>query len=318
MKSITKKQEREKYLAKEKAVQYAIKYGYANASRKYNYSRQILHTWAKKYDGTYKSLIPKSRRPHHHPNQHTEQELELIRKVYGRYKSYGLAHVYVKLREENYTRSFGSFKKQLNKYNLTKRITNRKSFKKEKYEKLVAKYPGEYVEIDVKFVPRECIGFKTLTEKYYQITSIDLYSRKRILTIVKEHSSYETAKFVNNLESKFGFKIKTIQTDNGSEFVNNAVNSDKQTFFQKKLRDLAIKHITTRPYSPWQNGVVERSHKEDGRRFYNKEFKSEQQLYKSLKVYNAKYNNTYKQVLNFKTPNQMVKEYYLNVTNISC
>ena len=39
----------------------------------------------------------------------------------------------------------------------------------------------EFVEIDVKYVPLECIGFKSHYEHYYQITAIDLYSRKRIL-----------------------------------------------------------------------------------------------------------------------------------------
>lgn len=317
MKSISKKVKKEKYLMIEKAVKFAIKYGYANASRKYGYSRQILHIWAKKYDGTYKSLIPKSTRPHSHPNQHTKEELELINNKYKIYKHRGLAHVYVKLLEAGYSRSYGSFRRQLNKHKLIKKEKKRRSFPKDNYQKLEATYPGEYVEIDVKYVPKECIGFKSTTERYYQITSIDLYSRKRVLQIVNEHSSYETAKFVHNLEEKFGFKIDTIQTDNGSEFVNNAVNSDKKTFFQKELKRLGINHITTRPYSPWQNGVVERSHREDGKNFYNKEFKSEEHLYKAMKRYNTIYNNTHKLVLNLKTPNQMVEEYYKNVRTIS-
>ena len=32
---------------------------------------------------------------------------------------------------------------------------------------------------------------------------------------------YHTSKFVKQIEELMGFKIKTIQTDNGSEFVNN-------------------------------------------------------------------------------------------------
>lgn len=76
--------------ARIKAIEYAIKNGYAKASRKYGYYRQTIHRWAKKYDGTLASILPKSRRPYSHKNQHTKKELENIRKIYNRYKSKGL------------------------------------------------------------------------------------------------------------------------------------------------------------------------------------------------------------------------------------
>ena len=49
----------------------------------------------------------------------------------------------------------------------------------------------------------------------YQITGIDEYGRKRVLKIVKEKSTYETGKYLKELESK----IHMIQVDNGAEFV---------------------------------------------------------------------------------------------------
>lgn len=69
-------------------------------------------------------------------------------------------------------------------------------------------------------MPLECIGFKSNYQRYYQITAIDLYSRKRVLKIVNENSTYETSKMLKSLEKEFGFKIKTVQTGNGSEFCN--------------------------------------------------------------------------------------------------
>lgn len=315
MKSISKKRIIEKYLVREKAVKYAKKYGFAEAGRKYNYSRQVLHQWLKKYDGTYQSLMPKSRRPNYHPNQHTNEELNMIKAKYGRFKTYGLAHVYAKLRKDGYKRSFCSFKRQLKKHQIQEKLM-RKYIKKDRYTKLKATFPGEYIEIDVKYVPKGCIGFDTNVERYYQITAIDLYSRKRVLKIVKEHSTYETAIFATLLEKEFGFKIKTVQTDNGFEFVNNSTNTNKKTMFSLVLQKLGIRHITTRPYSPWQNGVVERSHKEDGLRFYNKEFKTEKQLYKGIKRYNTIYNNTCKQVLDFKSPNEVIEQYNKMAMNI--
>ncbi|ETJ35670.1 Integrase core protein, partial [human gut metagenome] len=35
------------------------------------------------------------------------------------------------------------------------------------------------------------------------------------------------------------------------------------------LKRLEIEHKTTRPFSPWQNGKVERSHRIDSERFYS-------------------------------------------------
>ena len=41
-----------------------------------------------------------------------------------------------------------------------------------------------------------------------------------MLKVVKEKSTYETKKYVEELEKQMGFRIKTIQVDNGTEFVN--------------------------------------------------------------------------------------------------
>ena len=163
----------------------------------------------------------------------------------------------------------------------------------------------------VKYVPVECIGFQSNYDRYYQITAIDLYSRKRVLKLVNEHSSYETSKMLKTLEKDFGFKIKTIQTDNGREFCNER--EQKKSLFEKVMKKLGIEYIRTRPYSPWQNGVVERSHKIDNELFYRRRFKSEEEMYKSFKRYSIRTNNIARRVLKFRTPNEMVENYFKTV-----
>lgn len=164
----------------------------------------------------------------------------------------------------------------------------------------------------IKYVPLECIGFKSNYERYYQITAIDLYSRKRILKLVNENSSYETSNMLKRLERDFGFKIKTIQTDNGREFCNDS--DQKKSGFERALEYLNIEYIRTRPYSPWQNGVVERSHKIDNEFFYSRRrFNSEAEMYRSFKRYSTRTNNIARRVLNFMTPNEMVELYYKNM-----
>ena len=59
-------------------MKYAEKYGVSRASRKYNKSRSYIYFWKQHRDGGVASAC-QTRRPHSHPNQHTETELKLIR-----------------------------------------------------------------------------------------------------------------------------------------------------------------------------------------------------------------------------------------------
>ena len=86
----------------------------------------------------------------------------------------------------------------------------------------VAKYPGERVQIDVKYVPKKCLSkeLQEMGERYYQYTAIDEYTRKRYTYFTKEHSTYESTKFIEKVIKYYEFKVKLIQTDNGCEFTN--------------------------------------------------------------------------------------------------
>ena len=192
---------------RERVVQYAIKSNNAVAARRYHTSRQQVQRWRKKYDGTTASFSNKLTRPHSHPNRHRE-EIELIKRMHRRYSFEGLAQVYRSLMDAGYTRTYQSMQKQLR--NLRLKQPEKKKYPKSKYKVLKGEYPGEYVEVDVKYVPLECIGFSSSHARYYQITAIDLYSRKRIIKLVNELSTYETSKFLYSLEKSMGCKIKTI------------------------------------------------------------------------------------------------------------
>ena len=292
---------------RKRLCEYAIKNGVTKAARRYHTNRKFVYRQLEKYDGTVRSLALKSRKPHNHPNTHTEEEINLIKKVKSRYGNDGLAEVYVQLKKRGYKRSYGSMVKQISKMPKEKR-KYRKGYTK--HEEIRGRYPGDKVQVDIKYVPKESLMFDTQDKKYYQITAIDEYSRKRILEIVDEKSVTNTSRFVKTLQNSLGLKINTIQTDNGPEFVNNQIDTNEPTLFERTLESLGIKHRRTRPYSPWQNGKVERSHKIDGERFYSKqEFKSVEDLKRKVKRYNARYNNIAKKVLGFKSPNQSVEEY---------
>ncbi|WP_373729201.1 integrase core domain-containing protein, partial [Bacteroides heparinolyticus] len=131
---------------------------------------------------------------------------------------------------------------------------------------------------------------------------------------VKEKSTYETGRFLMELEKEMGFAIRCVQVDNGSEFVNDEERTQRTGRFQKIAEQLGIQIRRIRPYSPWQNGKVERSHREDGKILYaRKVFTSEKQLRQALEKHQKRYNTTAKTCLNLKSPNQVVSEYFSKV-----
>ena len=114
---------------------------------------------------------------------------------------------YVRCKDKGYTRSFGSMCKQVRKRGYIQPKIYRKSYIK--YERMDVIYPRDKVQVDIKYVPEECVRFPSYGDKYYQITAIDEYSRKRVLKIVKK-STYETSEYLLELEANMGFKINTI------------------------------------------------------------------------------------------------------------
>ena len=85
-------------------MKYAEKYGVSRASRKYNKSRSYIYFWRARWDGRAESLVCQSRRPHSHPNQHTEAELKLIRDMRRRNPNLGMVELWHRLRQRGYTR----------------------------------------------------------------------------------------------------------------------------------------------------------------------------------------------------------------------
>lgn len=86
-------------------LKYSQKYGVTKVAIKYKTNRQYIYRWLRRYDGTLESLRDRSRRPHHHPNQHNEKELKLIKDMRRRNPEAGLVVFWVKLRQRGYTRT---------------------------------------------------------------------------------------------------------------------------------------------------------------------------------------------------------------------
>ena len=89
-------------LYRQALIEYSEKYGVTKAAIRYKTNRQYIYRWLKRYDGTVESLKDRSHRPHHHPNEHTTEEIADMRK---RNSNARLVVFWVKLRQRDYTRS---------------------------------------------------------------------------------------------------------------------------------------------------------------------------------------------------------------------
>ena len=296
-------------------IEYSLKKGVTKAARRYNVSRQFIYRWQKRYDGTLESLKDRSHRPHSHPNQHTQEEIKLIKDMRKRNMHTGLVVFWVKLRQKGYTRSITSLWRMLKKLDLAPIKPPNPKYIPKPYEKMY--YPGQRVQIDVKFVPDVCIVGEAKAEgkKFYQYTAIDEYSRFRYLEAFEEHSSYSSAIFLEHMLQAFKFPVECVQTDNGMEFTKRLGNSEKPTLtlFEASLKQRKIRHKLIKPYTPRHNGKVERSHRKDNEYFYaTHTFYSFEDFKKQLAVHSRKYNNFPMRPLNWKTPAEYVKAFLTN------
>ena len=300
-------------LYRQALIKYSEKYGVTKAAIRYKTNRQYIYRWKKRYDGTLESLEDRSHRPHHHPNEHTADELKLIADMRKRNANSGLGVFWVKLRQRGYTRSVTGLYRVLRRQGqMAVKPPNPKYIAKP-YEQM--HYPGQRVQIDVKFVPAACIVGEAKGQSFYQYTAIDEYSRFRYLEAFEEHSSYSSAVFLEHLQKRFPFKIECVQTDNGQEFTKRLGNTENPTptLFESRLEQCGIRHKLIKPYTPRHNGKVERSHRKDNEYFYaTHTFYSFDDFKKQLSVHNRNYNNFPMRPLNWKSPAQYIKAFIQN------
>lgn len=293
-------------------VCYAKKYGVARASRKYNRASSTIYFWLSRYDGAIGSLANRSKRPHSHPAQHTEAELKLIRDMRRRNPKLGLVDLWCRLQARGYTRRIESLYRVLKRTGALTGQPPKKVYTPKPYEQMT--YPGERVQIDVKFVPRACCvdGLRL-----FQYTAIDEFTRLRYLGAYEEQSTYSSADFLKKAYAFFkrqGFTVECIQTDNGFEFTNRFSNSkrDLQTLFEQTAAELGIRHKLIRPYTPRHNGKVERSHREDQKRLYSTHrFYSLTDFGRQLDTHRSHSNNRPMRPLKYLSPRQFLRAYTL-------
>ena len=99
------------------------------------------------------------------------------------------------------------------------------------------------------------IAYISIGGNKYGLVIVDDYSRFTWVFFLHDKSETQAIlkKFVRRAQNEFEVKIKKVRSDNGSEF--------KNTQVEEFLDEEGIKHEFSAPYSPQQNGVVERKNR---------------------------------------------------------
>jgi transposase InsO family protein len=106
--------------------------------------------------------------------------------------------------------------------------------------------PLELLHMDL-FGP---IAYISIDESKYYVVIVDDYSRFTWVFFLQEKSQTQETlkKFLRRAQNEFRLRIKKIRSDNGTEFKNSQIEG-------------AIKHEFSYPYTPQQNGIVERKNR---------------------------------------------------------
>lgn len=291
---------------RQRMLKYAESHRVTETCIRYKISRKNFYKWKNRYDGSIESLKDRSHRPLRSPKAHSEEEIKLIRRVVKKYKWRDLLLAYQILVGKGYRRSYGGFKRMVGVLRGAK--PGRKKPRKPKpYER--AQYPGQKLQIDVKYVPSHCVADG---RKYYQYTAKDECTRWTFREMYDEHSTYSSKDFLMKLVKAAPFPIREVQTDNGTEFTNAllVVKAKHKTLFEQALLDMDVIYRRIRIATPRHNGKVERQHRTDTMRFYDSlRMYSLEDGRKQLAAYQQKSNNIIMTCLDMLSPNQVLAKY---------
>lgn len=293
---------------RQRMIKYAANHSITETAIRYKVSRKTVHKWVKRYDGTIDSLVDHSHKPHNSPQKHTDKEIKQIKKRLKKHRWQDLILAYQELVEKDgYTRSYGGFKRIVSQLKALKPKKGKRKRKPKPYKR--AEYPGQKIQLDVKYVPRYCV---VDGKKYYQYTAVDECTRWTFREMYDEHSTYSSKQFLEKLMEKAPFPIREIQTDNGTEFTNRLIvtKSKHLTLFEGLLIEMGIIYHRIQIATPRHNGKVERQHRIDEARFYKhmKMYNLEDGR-RQLSVYQKKSNGYIKTCLGMKSPNQVLDMY---------
>jgi len=246
-----------------KVIKYYAKYGEHTTKEAFNIGRGTIFVWKKRLNlsqGRITSLIPSLTKPHKARGMTTDPRVfEYIKDLRLKYPRLGKEKIYFLL--VSYCKQEGlmpikesTIGKVIKRNNLFYQKEGRlyhnpasRFAKMTKVKRLRIRYAPKHKElghIQMDTILRFQDGIK-----YYFYTAIDTKGKFAFVLPFKTLTSANTLDFYLKLIQVIPYKIFSVQTDNGLEFLG---------LFDAYLLKQAVPHVFTYPRCPRINGVVER------------------------------------------------------------
>ena len=171
-------------------------------------------------------------------------------------------------------------------------------------------YEPGFVHVDIKYLPQ----MPDEKARRYLFVAIDRATRWVYLRIYAHQDEAASIDFLRRLHQAAPMKIKTVLTDNGSQFTDRFTSKTRapsgQHAFDRRCVELGIEHRLCPPRHPQTNGMVERFNGRVSEVIAQTRFKSAQELETTLTNYLATYNHRIPQrALNHLSPVQALKQW---------
>lgn len=259
--------------------------------REFGLTRKTFYKWWPRYakEGL-SGLRDRSKRPKSHPKTVPREIAQLIIKL--RHKTrYGPRRLafYLERDYEVKLSAYGVYRVLVR----AGEVKPRKHRPRKKPVYYQMSYPGQRVQVDVKYMPKMRLRNRPEPFQEYQYTAIDDCTRLRFVETYEELCPANSVDFGHRMLAFFPFPVEEVQTDHGMEFTYIFMPwVQKPHPFDEFLKERGIRHKLIPIASPKQNGKVERSHLTDDEEFYNqRQFRKPAKRRKELSRFLHFYNN---------------------------
>lgn len=257
-------------------------------ARHTGFSQSVIVKWCAKSDKRGHGNIPtKSSRPHHHPDQLSD---ELVWKIFHkRLITKRCAEVvHQELLNEGVAVSRSSVKRTIDRLGLTKKRSPWKRFHPH-VDRPKADTPGRLVQIDTIHTMQD------EKKRMYTFVLIDVYSRWVYAKSYQKMNAATTLRFVREAERCAPFRFSTLQSDHGPEF--------GSWFVSQIQKD----HRFTRIGKPNDNAHIERMNRTLQEECLDKEIRTPEAYNRALRKYLPYYNTKRLHLgISLKAPMQLI------------
>jgi transposase InsO family protein len=260
-------------------------------ARHTGFNQSTIVKWAQRARLMSSLNIPTaSSRPHHHPNQLSDETVKTILDYRKRYRRCAevIHHLLLK---DGLKVSLSSVKRTLKRNGCTRYSKWKKWHKYPERPK--AEKPGILVQIDsiLDGIPKDRLCVYTL---------IDVYSRWTYAKPILRTNTHNSLSFVKEAQRISPFQFLTIQSDHGSEF---------SKWFTKRLLESGFIHRHSRVRTPSDNGHLERFNRTLQEECLNQVPRSLKSWEKEIPEYLLWYNTKRPHMaLNMKTPLEILSK----------